>query len=141
MKKELFVPLVLLGVGFVALAQPVGAQDYSNIRIVRLSFVEGNVQYQRPGQDWQDAGLNLPIQEGFALRTADGFAEVEFEDSLTLRLGTNATVEFTVLALQNGGRVTDLTIPEGTAIISAKLKRGDAVSVAAPDLNLNLSRN
>jgi hypothetical protein len=141
MKKLSFLLLALLAVGFMALAQPAKAQDYSNIRIVRLSFVEGAVQYQRPGQDWQDAGLNLPIQEGFALRTADGFAEVEFEDSLTLHLGTNATVEFTVLALQNGGRVTDLTIPEGTAIISAKLKRGDAVSVAAPNLNLNLSRN
>jgi FecR protein len=141
MKKQWFVPLALLAVGFVALAQPAKAQDYSNIRIVRLSFVEGAVQYQRPGEAWQDAGLNLPIQEGFALRTADGYAEVEFEDSLTLRLATNATVEFTGLALQNSGRVTDLTIQQGTAIISAKLKRGDAVSVAAPNLNLNLPRN
>jgi FecR protein len=135
------VPLALLAMGFVLLAQPAKAQDYSNIRIVRLSFVEGNVQYQRPGQDWQDARLNLPIQEGFALRTTDGYAEVEFEDSLTLRLATNAIVEFTDLALRNGGRVTELTVPQGTAIISAKLKREDAVSVAAPKLNLNLPRN
>ncbi len=140
MKNQL-IPFVLLAAGLVVLAQPAKAQDYSNIRIVRLSFVEGTVQYQRPGQDWQDAGLNLPIQEGFALRTADGYAEVEFEDALTLRLATNATVEFTRLALQNGGRVTKLTVPQGTAIISAKLKREDAVSVAAPNLNLNLPRN
>jgi hypothetical protein len=66
---------------------------------------------------------------------------VEFEDALTLRLATNATVEFTGLALQNGGRITRLTVPQGTAIISAKLKREDAVSVAAPNLNLNLPRN
>ena len=99
------------------------------------------MQYQRPGQEWQDAGLNLPIQEGFALRTADGYAEVEFEDSLTLRLGTNAIVEFTGLALQNGGRITKLTIPQGTAIVSAKLKREDAVSVVAPNLNLNVPRD
>jgi hypothetical protein len=132
---------VLLFAGVVALAQPTKAQDYSNIRIVRLSFVEGTVQYQRPGQDWQDARLNLPIQEGFALRTADGYAEVEFEDALTLRLATNATVEFTGLGLQNGGRVTELSVPQGTAIISAKLKREDKVSVAAPNLNLNLPRD
>ena len=31
------------------------AQDYSHVRIVRLSFVEGDVQYQRPGADWEDA--------------------------------------------------------------------------------------
>ena len=89
MKYRLFVPLALLAVGFVFLVQPAKSQDYSNIRIVRLSFVEGAVQYQRPGQDWEDASLNLPIQEGFALRTADGYAEVEFENSLTMRLGTN----------------------------------------------------
>src|SRR6202049_1851338 len=120
MKKQFIVPLARLAMVFMALVQPAKAQDYSKIRIVRLSFVEGNVQYQRPGQDWQDAKLNLPIQEGFALRTADGYAEVEFEDALTLRLATNATVEFAGLALQNGGRITKLTIPQGTALISAK---------------------
>jgi hypothetical protein len=141
MKYQLFAPLALLAVGITALAQPAKSQDYSNIRIVRLSFVEGTVQYQRPGQDWQDAGLNLPIQEGFAVRTGDGYAEVEFEGSVTLRLATNTTVEFTELALQKGGRVTKLTIPQGTAIVSAKLKREDSVSVAAPNLNLNVPRD
>ena len=141
MKNLLIVPFALLAVGFIALAQPANAQDYSNIRIVRLSFVEGNVQYQRPGQDWEDARLNLPIQEGFAIRTADGFAEVEFEDSLTLHLATNAEVDFTGLTLQNGGRITKFSVPQGTAIISAKLKREDAVSVATPNLNLNVPRN
>jgi hypothetical protein len=132
---------LLLVMGFVLLVQPAKSQDYSKIRIVRLSFVEGTVQYQRPGQDWEDARLNLPIEEGFAIRTADGYAEVEFEGSLTLRLATNATVEFTELALQNGGRITKLTIPQGTAIVSAKLKREDAMSVAAPNLNLNVPRD
>ena len=141
MKYRMFVPLVLLAVGFVLLAQPAKAQDYSNIRIVRLSFVEGTVQYQRPGQDWEDAGLNLPIQEGFALRTADGYAEVEFEDSLTMRMGTNSTVGFTILALQDGGRVTRLTLSQGTSIISAKLGRADAVSVAAPNFSMKVPHN
>src|SRR5579863_9658197 len=140
MKNQL-IPFLWLAVGLVLVAPSAKSQDYSKIRIVRLSFVEGTVQYQSPGQDWQDARLNLPIQEGFSLRTADGYAEVEFEDALTVRLATNATVEFTTLALQNGGRVTKLTVPQGTAIISAKLKRADAVSVAAPNLNLSLPRN
>ena len=139
MKSTLVFSFLALSIG--QFSQPAKAQDYSNIRIVRLSFVEGDVQYQRPGQDWKDARLNLPIEEGFAIRTANGFAEVEFEDSLALHLGSNAEVEFTALALQNGGRVTKLTVPQGTAIISAKLKREDMVSVAAPNLNFNLPRN
>src|SRR4029077_11748807 len=106
MKRQLFIPLALLAVGLVLLARPARAQDYSKIRIVRLSLAEGGVQYRQPGGDWQDAGMNLPIQEGFALRTAEGYAEVEFENSLTMRLGTNSTVEFSVLALSGGGRIT-----------------------------------
>lgn len=141
MKNQPFVPLALLAVGFVLLAQPVRAQDYSKIRIVRLSFVEGAVEYRQPGQEWQDAGLNLPIQEGFALRTTEGYAEVEFEDSLAMRLGTNSTVEFAVLALQGGGRVTHLKVSQGTAIVSAKLRREDAVSVAAAGLTVKVPRN
>ena len=114
------------------------SQDFSKIRIVRLSFVEGDVQFQRPGQDWQDARLNLPIEEGFALRTTNGYAEVEFEDALALRLGINSTVEFTDMSLQNGGRATRLTIPEGTAMVTAKLRRGDAVSIVGGNNTLTL---
>jgi hypothetical protein len=138
MKSRLLLPLAALAAGIALLSPQANAQDYSHIRIVRLSFVEGAVQYQGPGQDWQDARLNLPIQEGFGLRTTDGYAEVEFEDSLTLRLATNSTVEFTELALEDGGRITRLAIPSGTASISAKLKRGDALSVAGPELTVNL---
>ena len=138
MKSQLFVPLALLALGLVLLAQSANAQDYSNIRIVRLSFVEGTVQYQRPDQDWQVASLNLPIQQGFSLRTADGYAEVEFEDSLVVRLGTNSTVEFTVLALLNGGRFSRLTVPRGTVIVSAKPGREDFVSVGAANLTVKV---
>ena len=141
MKHGFFVPLALLAFGFVSLAQPVSAQDYSKIRIVRLSFVEGSVQYRQPGGDWQDARLNLPIQEGFALRTTDGYAEVEFENSLAARLATNSTMEFSVLALLNGGRVTQLTVPQGTAIIAAKPKREDAISVVAANLTVKVPHN
>lgn len=138
MKHRVLVPLALLALMFVSLSAIAQAQDYSNIRIVRLSFVEGSVEFQRPGQDWQDAGLNLPIQAGFAIRTTDGYAEIEFEDALTLRLGTNSTVNFTELGLQNGGRVTRLTMSQGTGVISAKLRRADAVSITAANLNVKV---
>jgi hypothetical protein len=85
--------------------------------------------------------MNLPIQEGFALRTGNGYAELEFEDSLAVRLGANSTVEFTLLALVNGGRITRLTVSQGTAIISAKLSRSDAVSVSTSDLNVKVPRS
>ena len=132
------VAFTLLAAAFISPAPAAKAQEFSKIRIVRLSFVEGDVQFQRPGQDWQDARLNLPMEEGFSLRTADGYAEVEFEDALALRLGTNSTVEFTELSLQGGGRISRLAIPEGTAIISAKLRRGDVASVVAANRTVDL---
>ncbi|HEV2520898.1 MAG TPA: DUF6600 domain-containing protein [Candidatus Acidoferrales bacterium] len=135
--KNLVISFALLAAGLAVSPQSTYSQDFSKIRIVRLSLVEGNVEYQRPGQDWQDATLNLPIEEGFALRTTDGYAEVEFEDALALRLATNTTVEFKDLSLQDGGRLTRLSVPQGTAMVSAKLRRGDAVTVISGNMTMN----
>ena len=117
---------------------PAKAQDYSHIRIVRLSFIEGNVQYQRPGEDWQDAKLNLPIEQGYALRTDDGYAEVEFESGLEMRLATNSSVEFTELSLVDGGHVTRLRVTGGTASVDAKLSKADRLSLAASNFEVNM---
>ncbi len=117
---------------------PAKAQDYSHIRIVRLSFIEGNVQYQRPGQDWQDAKLNLPIEQGYALRTDNGYAEVEFESGLEMRLATNSSVEFTELSLVDGGHVTRLRFTAGTASVDAKLSKADRLSLAASNFQVNV---
>jgi hypothetical protein len=120
---------------------PANAQDYSHIRIVRLSFIEGNVQYRRPGQDWQDARLNLPIEQGYALRTDDGYAEVEFESGLEMRLAQNSSVEFTELSLVNGGHVTRLRVAAGTASVDAKLSKTDRLSLAASNFLVNVPRD
>ena len=89
------VPLALLAMGFVLLAQPAKAQDYSNIRIVRLSEVKGEVQLDRNiGRDFEPAIANMPIVEDSRLQTATGVAEVEFEDNSTLRLAPDSLVEF-----------------------------------------------
>jgi hypothetical protein len=119
-------------------AAPAKAQDYSHVRIVRLSFIEGNVQYQRPGEDWQDAKLNLPIEQGYALRTDDGYAEVEFETGLEMRLASNSSIEFTELALANGGLVTRLHVSAGTASVDAKLSKADQLSFSVSNFQVNV---
>ncbi len=53
--KKYLVLWTLLSAAILFLTSAANAQDYSHIRIVRLSFAEGIVQYQRPGQDWLDA--------------------------------------------------------------------------------------
>jgi FecR protein len=117
------------------------AQDYSHVRIVRLSFVEGEVQYQRPGADWQDAKLNLPIQQGFRLQTTNGYAEVEFEQGLAIRLANNSTLEFADLSLLDSHRITKINLSAGTAVVTAHLSRNDELSIAASGMQLAVPRN
>ncbi|HEV3218480.1 MAG TPA: FecR family protein [Candidatus Acidoferrales bacterium] len=113
--------------------------DLSNVRIVRLSFVEGEVQFQREGEDWQAASMNLPVQEGYKLATGNGRAEIEFESGLIVRLADNSELDFTQLALLNGGKITQLTLASGTAIVSASLDSKDALSIVAPNLQVGVS--
>ena len=117
------------------------AQDYSHVRIVRLSFVEGDVQYQRPGADWEDAKLNLPIQQGFRLQTTNGYAEVEFEQGLAVRLANNSTLEFADLSLVDSRRITKLNLSAGTAVVTAHLSRNDELSIAASGMQLAVPHN
>ncbi len=141
----------LLFCGCLALAAPPSsrAQDnqdiqaaqqdvYSNVRVVRLSFVEGDVQFQQGADDWQAAPMNLPVHEGFKVATGSGRAEIEFESGLIIRLADNSELDFTQLALLNGGRITQLNLVQGTIITSASLRPNDALSIIAPNLQVGV---
>jgi hypothetical protein len=117
------VRVILSGIGFVLVTglAAVAAQaeeGYSHVRIVRLSFTEGDVTIQRPDlAEWASAPTNTPIQEGFKLSTAEaGYAEVEFENSSTARVGQLSLLEFTQLALTpGGGKLNRMTLHQGYA--------------------------
>ncbi len=142
MKPWMRVMLLSLGVSFVALlfGASVRAQEgLSHARIVRLSFVEGTVSVQRPDvPDWAAASANTPIQEGFKLSTADeSFAEVEFENASTVRLGQNSILEFTQLALDSGGgKLNRMTLRQGYATISVKPEASDLYELKVGDTTL-----
>src|SRR5438045_8849446 len=62
--------------------------DNSHARIIRLSFVQGDVRIahnvngdplQSPDNQWEVAALNLPIHQGDALATDSGRPGAEFE--------------------------------------------------------------
>src|ERR1700687_3096679 len=107
--------LTVLGLAALAMllgAVPAGAADnsYSYARIVRLSLVSGDVQVVRAAEaKWEPALMNMPIQQGFTVGTNEGRAEVEFENGGALWLGENSVLQFTELALSNGGRITKVT--------------------------------
>ncbi|PYV88195.1 MAG: hypothetical protein DMG90_15610 [Acidobacteria bacterium] len=94
--------LLSLGLALACFFVPNVASADSQVRIVRLSQVEGAARIDRnTGSGFERAFLNIPITQGTKIQTqADGRVEVEFEDGTTLRLAPQSLVEFPELALR-----------------------------------------
>ena len=110
---------VLVTVAVFLLASVPAFSD-SQVRAVRLSFVEGSVQITHgSSQDFEKAMANLPMIQGTRLRTSgDGRAEVEFEDGSTIRLAPNSSIAFPELVLrESGGKASSIEISKGTAYV------------------------
>ncbi len=138
MKPRIHFSLEILTAGFIALltTSSVWAQSYSHARIVRLSFVEGSVTVQRPDvQAWAEAPVNTPLQEGFKLSTGENsYAEIQFENGGTIRLGQLAFLDVTALELDpNGGKINHIQLRQGYATFHPlPSNNGDSLQVGTP---------
>ena len=146
MKTRILVFSLLLALALV-LPGTVLADDYSHVRIVRLSLVQGDVRFSRPAGDngaegqnpaWETAVANLPIREGYVLVTGDGRAAVEFENGAAAYLAENSTLEFTQMGLSDGALITHLKLDQGTATFYAHPGHADEFMVQAPNLSVSL---
>ncbi len=130
--------LLLLVAGLVA--APAWAD--SQVRIVRLSVVDGPVQIDRnTGQGFEKAIVNMPITQGMKVRTGDGArAEVEFEDGTNVRLAGSSEAAFPQLSLRpDGVRASTMRIDGGTVYVRFSHKKKDDfhVAFAGQELILN----
>ena len=75
------------------------AQEERYMRLSRISYLEGNVSYQRmPDVDWSAASINMPLEPGDRIYTGpNGRTEIEFDDDSVLRLAENTDVEIVSL--------------------------------------------
>jgi hypothetical protein len=108
----------------------------SRVRVVRLSYVSGTVGVKRPAStEWAKALVNTPIQEGFEISTsAQSYAEVEFENGSTARLGEYSKLSFDQLAMdENGDKMNRLTFEQGYATFHFMPEHHDAYSVKMAD--------
>jgi len=124
-KRSLGTTLILFTVAALFLATIPAFAD-SQVRIVRLSNVEGTVKVDRnTGEGYENAFLNMPMVEGMKLATKDdGRAEIEFEDGSTLRVTPKTTLEFMALSLRDSGaRVTIMTLRAGQAYVNYLAKQ------------------
>jgi hypothetical protein len=123
----------------------------SHVRIVRLSDVKGNLALDRKtGLGFEQTMQNMPIVEGEKLKTEDGYAEVEFEDSSTLRLAPDSQVDFSLLALRSSGaKASTMNVAKGTVYVNTQntkgneflLVAGEAKMTVAPSTHLRLEVN
>jgi len=126
--------LSLLMVAVCALpAFPSGTDDtgLSYARIVRLSMVRGDVQVVRASTGkWEPAAMNMPLQQGFAVGTNEGMAEIELEHGSVIWVAPNTVLQFTELALSDGGQITKVAMNEGTATFESNSGSQDVFSVS-----------
>ena len=124
--------IILVFLGLSPLPMPgARAQDTDSLRVVRLSLAEGQVLVSHPGSDgWEEASVNLPLQEGDSLATQGGLAEIEFENGATAYLAENSTLLVTQLGFADGGgRATELSMTQGAGTFYANLTSRDSFRV------------
>ena len=113
----------------------------SHVRIVRLSEVKGSLALDRKtGLGFEQTMPNMPIVEGEKLRTAEGFAEVEFEDNTTLRLAPESQVDFELLALRSSGAKASLMdVKHGTVYVNTESTKGNEFLLRAGEMKMTVA--
>jgi hypothetical protein len=113
-------------------------------RVVRLSFIRGDVQIRRTNADgvktdWERAALNLPIVEGDELSTGrDAVVEIQLDNSNHIRLWENAYLKFTTLRDEG----IAVSLPQGTMSVRARAfdKNKSYFEADAPSTTVSLER-
>jgi hypothetical protein len=102
-----------------AMAAPASPQ--SEAQLVRVSYTEGDVRFNRGNgkspdlnKPWEQAEVNLPIEQGFALATGSGRAQVEFETGELIYVADNSVVLFKQLTTTDGVPATRMELVSGT---------------------------
>lgn len=136
---------VFFGLLAFAVSASSASADTSHARIIRLSYVQGDVRIthnvsgdplQSSDSAWEVAALNLPIHQGDALATDNGRAEVEFESGSVAFLAENTVLEFYDLSLEDGAFTTRLIVRQGSASFYVRPGRGDYFSVTGGDFSV-----
>ncbi len=112
------------------------AQD-SNQRRVELALIEGDVQLQQPDGQIVKAAAHMRIQQGATLTIGVGLAEIYFEDGASGYLSDSSKLVFTELDTNGNGRVTRLTLIQGTARFFANTRGVNVFSIETPNFTVS----
>lgn len=122
------------------LAAPLVADSHA--RIVRLSYVDGDVELDKgDGRSFNTAYMNMPISHSWRLWARDGQAEAEFEDGSSIRLTPDTLVVFSDLSLDSSGRRnTTVELEQGTAYFDIRHRDQDSFHLVSGRDQIELSK-
>ncbi|HEY1423033.1 MAG TPA: hypothetical protein VGF20_06240 [Candidatus Acidoferrum sp.] len=130
----------------VATAPSALASNERGDREVRIVSVQGDVRLS-PG-DGKHADLKKPweqvlggerMQQGFALASGQGRAEIEFENGATVFLAENSLLLFQELSALGDRLVSRVTLATGTATFCVQLANNEKFFIDTPTEKLQLS--
>lgn len=115
-------------------------------REVSLASVQGDVRIssgknRRPdlNQPWEQALAGDLIEEGCALATGEGRAEIEFENGSTVYLAENSLLLFRELSAPGDRIVSRMSLVSGTATFALQSGKGGYFFIDTPTNHLALS--
>jgi FecR protein len=115
------------------------ASNDSDAREVRLSHVEGDVRLSRGdgkhvklNREWEEAQSGETVEQGFAVATGNGTAEIEFENGSMVYLAENSLLFFSELSSRDDRLNTQLSLPTGSAAFSLQTAAGEIFSIETP---------
>lgn len=106
----------------------------ANIRMVRLSMVQGDVQIDRnSGDGWEQAIVNMPVIGGARIYAAENSkAELEFEDGSNVRLAGPAQISLVELSSSpDGAPVNAIQVDSGVVYVNARLHDHEDFRISA----------
>jgi hypothetical protein len=119
------------------------ASDGAAAREVRISWVQGDVRLSRGdgkhtdlNKPWAQAQSGELLEQGFAVATGIGRAEIEFEDGSTAYLAENSLLLFGELSVRGERVSTRMTLPTGTATFALQPASGESFFIETPTDNI-----
>jgi hypothetical protein len=131
-----------LAVGFPSPALADEENPYVDVRLSRISLIDGELLIQRgDDEEWTAASVNLPLRPHDRLWTTDGArGEVQFDDGVAVQIAENTSLD--LLGLDSD--LTHLQLTLGVASIntpaSHRGKRETSFEIDTPQASLQVAR-
>jgi len=137
----LLIAILTLAFCITPLSQAQDQPDVSHARIVRISFIAGEVRTDN-GRGYESVTMNTPLIENNRIQTmSDGWAEIQLEDGSIVRLAPETQVVFTELArLSSGEARTTLDLAQGEAEIQMASRSSGEFQVVAKNKTITVKQ-